>query len=410
MDTHSINAGESAPARVTTLSQREAWLQAVLEATRDGVLVEDSEVIVFVNHAYLTLFGYERSEDLIGRHVSILMVPEEQERMLGFGRRRVCGESAPTVYEFKGRHRDGRQLDLEASVSHSMVAGRHYITTAIRDISERKRADEALRRAHEELEERVSQRTAELVKAYAALQTEAAERKQAEQGRKQLLRQLVAAQEEERRRIARELHDQMGQPLTAILMGLKSLSVNHPGGAGDVELSLDRVQRLQVLTEHLAHKVHTLAWELRPAALDDLGLQTALYNYAEQWSELSRVSIDVHCHGIDGRRFPAHLETTLYRVVQEALTNVLKHAGADRVSLIVELRLDGDLIAVVEDNGLGFDAEAVLAAPIKERRLGLLGMRERVALVGGTLDFESAPGVGTSVFVRIPGEDKNHGD
>jgi signal transduction histidine kinase len=132
-----------------------------------------------------------------------------------------------------------------------------------------------------------------------------------------------------------------------------------------------------------------------------LGLHTALSNYVEEWSERSRITADFHSSGLSKQRLPPHLETTVYRIVQEALTNVLKHAKAQNVSIIVEHR-DKRVLAIVEDDGCGFDAEEMMNKPAKERRLGLLGMQERVALVGGALNIESTSGAGASVYVRIP--------
>ncbi|HZE72851.1 MAG TPA: PAS domain S-box protein [Pyrinomonadaceae bacterium] len=222
------------------------------------------------------------------------------------------------------------------------------------------------------------------------------DRKQAEEARKQLQRRLVTAQEDERRRLSRELHDHMGQSLAALMLGLKSLT-----DSGEFPSSgRDRLQQLQTLTSQLAQETHSLARDLRPSALDDLGLHTALSNYVEEWSERSGVQADFHSNGLIKERLPAHIETAVYRLVQEALTNVLKHAQATNVSVIVEYR-GNRLRVIVEDDGCGFDAEAMMKAPAKERRLGLLGMQERVALLGGLLDVESTPTVGTTVLANI---------
>jgi signal transduction histidine kinase len=147
--------------------------------------------------------------------------------------------------------------------------------------------------------------------------------------------------------------------------------------------------------------IHRLAWELRPSALDDLGLELALRRYTTEWSESTGVPIDFHSHGVDGRRLPPECETTLYRITQEALTNVARHAKARRVSVLLERRTDLASL-IVEDDGKGFDAEAALAAATTQGSLGLLGMQERAKLAGGTLEFESTPGAGATVFVRLP--------
>jgi signal transduction histidine kinase len=212
-----------------------------------------------------------------------------------------------------------------------------------------------------------------------------------------LLQRLATAQEEERRRLARELHDQTAQHLTALSLGLKSLrdASPEPSPAGR------RLQDLQGLTDLLGRQVHDLALELRPPAIDDLGLHMALLNHAEEWSGRSGVDVDFHCTGLDDGRLPLPIESALYRVVQEALTNVFKHAAAQRVSLVLR-RSSDQVLAIVEDDGRGFDAEAVLGPSGADGRLGLLGMQERLALVGGTLTVEAVPGGGTTVIARIP--------
>ena len=190
----------------------------------------------------------------------------------------------------------------------------------------------------------------------------------------------------------------MGQHLPALMLGLKALKDSGHSGPPAV----DRLQQLQDLAERIARDAHTLARDLRPAVLDDFGLHTALSNYLDEWSERCGISVDFHSTGFDeDERLSPHIEITLYRTVQEALTNVIKHAQAGHVSLILE-RSSETVLAVVEDDGKGFNVEAVLGAPVSERRLGLLGMQERVELVGGTLAIESAPDTGTTVAVRIP--------
>lgn len=223
------------------------------------------------------------------------------------------------------------------------------------------------------------------------------ERKEAEQLRYHVLSRIVAAQEEERRRVSRELHDQMGQNLAALIVGLEGLKAN----VAAAPAALDHLRELQELANRLSQEVHSLAWELRPPALDDLGLHAALERYVEQWSERSGVIIDWHANGFTARRLPSEVETTLYRVIQEALTNVLKHAQANRVSLILRIAAD-HVLAIVEDNGKGFDAEFTMRALDLHHKLGLVGMRERVLLVNGTLNVESVPEHGTTVYVRIP--------
>ena len=260
-----------------------------------------------------------------------------------------------------------------------------------RSDAKRRHAEDALRNAYNDLEQRVEERTAELSRVNENLQAEIIKHKESETARLQLLRRLVTAQEEERRRISRELHDQTGQHLTALLLGLKTLNNSSDNGSASLHKGL---LQLQKLTERLVDEAHHLAWELRPSALDDLGLETALSNYVEKWSDRSSISLDFHS-GLGKLRLPAPVETAVFRIVQEALTNVLKHAQANRVSVMLEYRND-ELLVIVEDNGRGFQ-------PGQERDgLGLVGIRERVACVGGKLNIESEPGSGTTLVVRIP--------
>jgi signal transduction histidine kinase len=263
--------------------------------------------------------------------------------------------------------------------------------------AERRRAEGELRRARDELEAKVAERTEELSRVNETLKAEVAEHRKVDAERGQLLKRLVTAQEEERRRISRELHDQMGQYLSAMMLRLKTLQPLVEGQ----EAALSGLQKLEELNGKLVDEVHHLAWELRPAALDDLGLHTVLQNYTEKWSERSGIAVDFHSGGLGRQRLPPDVETTVYRIVQESLTNVLKHAEARRVSVIVERRRD-HLLVIIEDDGRGFEVEEVSRAQGPGGGLGLLGMRERVALVGGALSLDSSPGWGTTARVRIP--------
>src|SRR5215471_4928501 len=204
------------------------------------------------------------------------------------------------------------------------------------------------------------------------------------------VRRVVQAQELERQNLARELHDETGQALTSILLGLKPLEealADHPARAALAELREHVVSALQ--------DVRRLAVELRPAVLDDLGLVPALERLTDAFAEQSDVRIDFHS-ALGEKRLPSEVETTLYRVVQESLTNIVKHANAHHVSVSVARRESG-VAAVIEDDGAGFDPRAV-----REDGVGLLGMRERLALVDGRLEIESRPGAGTTIVAEVP--------
>ena len=276
---------------------------------------------------------------------------------------------------------------------------------SIRYAIERKRSEEALKQAEAalqqeraQLEHKVRERTADLSALNQALQAEILQRQRAEQASQLVLRRLSEAQETERGRISRELHDRLGQDLTALKLGLENLRRQNPlAAAAGKDLG-----RLDKLVEGLMRDIHRLAWELRPPVLDDLGLDLALRRLTGDWSQNTGVPVDLHTGGdLGAHRLPHEFETTLYRIAQEALTNAARHAQAKRVSVLLERR-PGYVSLIVEDDGRGFDAPGMMGAPASPGRLGLLGMQERVRLAGGTLTIESAPGAGATVFVRLP--------
>jgi two-component system, NarL family, sensor histidine kinase DevS len=204
------------------------------------------------------------------------------------------------------------------------------------------------------------------------------------------VRRVVQAQELERQRLARELHDETGQALTSILLGLKPLEealADHPARAALAELREQVVNALQ--------NVRRLAVELRPAVLDDFGLVPALERLTDAFAEQSDVRVDFHS-ALGDVRLPSEVETTLYRVVQESLTNIVKHANAHNISVSIARRAS-TVAAVIEDDGAGFDQRAV-----RGEGVGLLGMRERLSFVEGRLEIESRPGAGTTIVAEVP--------
>jgi PAS domain S-box-containing protein len=223
------------------------------------------------------------------------------------------------------------------------------------------------------------------------------ERKRAEAERAAAMSRLAMVQEEERRRLARELHDQTAQRLVALAVELKTLETNLAAGRPQG----DRVRSLRKTVDDLQQHVRRLAWDLRAGELVEGDLERALREYVEDWSDRVGVPVDCECRGLGGKRLPAPVAATLYRVAREALANVEKHARARRVSVLLE-RDKTVARLTVEDDGRGFDEDAVREAPEAAPRLGLLGMKERVALVGGKLLIESSPGSGTTVLARVP--------
>lgn len=204
------------------------------------------------------------------------------------------------------------------------------------------------------------------------------------------VRRVVEAQELERARLARELHDETGQALTSILLGLKPLE--ETAESPEARAALDSVRELVIST---LQDVRRLAVELRPSALDDFGLVPAVERLTDTFREQSGLQVDLETQ-LGDERLPSEAETTLYRVIQEALTNIIKHSAASRVSILLQ-RKNGAVVAVVEDDGNGFDP-----SDTRPDSLGLAGMSERVSLAGGRLQVETSPGSGTTVVAEMP--------
>jgi PAS domain S-box-containing protein len=616
------------------VKQNEERLRAIFEASQDGILVEDNERIIYVNKSYLGLFGYDEAKELIGQHISVVISPEDTERVMEFGRSRLSGEHPPSKYEFKGRRKNGKLIKVEASVSKSTVADKTFITTILRDITERKRQEEKLREFAQRIEQQsrifdttlssitdfayifdkagrfaysnqplldllgikfeeilgknffdlkypddlaerlqkqiqqvfdtkeklvdetpfisptgisgyyeyifspviatdgsvevvagstrdITQRKrieealreseeksrnilesitdaflsidrewrftyinrqaerllerkssdllgknmwdeypalndSEFGKAYkqAAYQRLAStvisfypdhdrwyeahvypapdgitiyfrnvtERKQAEEilrrshevlearvlkrtkelekvneERERALHQLVTVQEDERQRIARDLHDHLGQQLTALRLKLEILKKM---SAGDESL-YKQIDEAVKVARQLDSDVDFLAWQMRPTTLDDLGIVAALAHYVRQWAMHSDISAEFNADRFGKIRLTDDAETNFYRITQEALNNISKHAQASSVNVLLEPR-EGFAVLIIEDDGIGFEPDKQTSDEEDRKQMGLIGMQERAALIGGKLEIESAKGEGTTIFVSVP--------
>jgi PAS domain S-box-containing protein len=216
------------------------------------------------------------------------------------------------------------------------------------------------------------------------------ERQQQEEDRTRLIEQVMSAQEEERGRIARELHDETGQSLTAVLVGLRTIE-----GSRTISEAVELARQLREVAARTLGDVGRLARGLHPGVLDDLGLGVAVTRHVQEFARLHAIAEETRIEGLDAEPLLPLVQTTVYRVLQEALTNVAKHARARRVS--VRLERDDTMVELqVRDDGVGFKPGA------NHRGLGLQGMRERAALLGGTAQLESAPGEGTLITARFP--------
>ena len=284
-----------------------------------------------------------------------------------------------------------RDMTARRAEELATVIAREHAQTAIRLKGE---LLQQLERASEEARQVARERTDELTGTSARLEQERAERTRLEARRFVLLRQLLAAEENERLRLSRELHDHLGQLVTALRLGLSALG----RGVAPAPAAIDDLSQLSL---ELARELSHIASDLRPPALDRLGLIPALRGQVDDWSARYRIAADFEAVGVTTERFSSEVETTLYRAVQEGLTNAAKHAGAQHVSVLLIRRPDS-IGVVVEDDGIGFDVASVTESAAHTRRFGLVGVRERVDLLGGSFRIESSEGGGSTLFVQIP--------
>ena len=330
------------------------------------------------------LFGYA-AEDIIGRPVAVLFTPEDRAAGVPQQELQTAVETGLAEDERWHIRKDGSRFfcsGFTTRLGHDASLGFAKIA---RDLTAQRAAALSLERAREELEARVQHRTSEL-------QAEIGRRAEAQENVARLLGKLVTAQEDQRARIARDLHDQIGQQLTALRLTLERV---RRSAAGPPE-TREAVDRALGLAGEIDSAVDFLAWELRPAVLDHLGLAAALPRFIEEWSTYYGIEATSHVAGTFAGQLSPDAETTFYRVAQEALNNVAKHAHATRVDVVLEQRGDS-VVLVVEDDGVGFDPSERGAG---ERGFGLAGMRERAALIGAAFQVESAAGRGTSIFLR----------
>jgi PAS domain S-box-containing protein len=343
--------------------------QAVLEETRDRFI----ELYDFAPTGYLTLDGngVVIEINLTGAH------------LLGRPRREV--EGLPFLGFVAPTHR-GRFLD-HLRACRAAVSG----APVVLELPVRSEGSE-LREV--QLVSRCRQRDGEPTVQLFTSMLDVSLRVRLEREREDLFRRLVTVQEEERRRIARDIHDQLGQQMTALRLHLEALRT---AVRGNPQLA-EQAERTERIAEELDRSVDFLTWDLRPAALEHLGLSAALSHLVRGWSERFGIAGQFEAAGADGLRLSRDAEANLYRLAQEALHNVVKHAGATRVGVFLERRHPGAVL-IIEDDGVGFDLSAHRGE--LGSGLGLLSMRDRATLAGGELEIESSPGTGTTIFVRV---------
>ncbi|HXH70929.1 MAG TPA: PAS domain S-box protein [Pyrinomonadaceae bacterium] len=352
---------------VEDISERKAAEEAVRESKeRLQLLIESaSDYAIFTitpdnivdswNAGAEKVFGF-KEEEIIGKSGAILFTLEDRARDVPEKEIKCASETGKAEDERWHIRKDGSRFYASGVMQPLRDGGIHGFVKICRDQTEKIEAEKILRN-------------------------------------KETLQKLIGAQEDERKRIARDLHDELGQQLTALRFKLEATRK-----ICEEEKICGKIDEIQLIAKQIDANVDFLAWELRPAALDDLGLIAALENYVREWSHHAGVSAEFHASKSKKTRLAPEVETNLYRITQEALNNTHKHAKAKSVSVVLEKR-DNLIVLIIEDDGEGFNPKL---KKNRSRGLGLIGMEERSALVGGTFEIESAPKQGTTIFVRVP--------
>jgi PAS domain S-box-containing protein len=350
-------SGRRGPQAVTLAGGEPAY-RILVEAMIEGAAtLSRNGAVLYCNRRFAELICRPPGK-VIGIAIQSLVAETERDRFEAFLAEAKKGVAKD---EFSLRRRDGSLVPVYLSLNRFRGYAGHVLGLVITDLSEQKRKH-------------------------------AAEIKQAAAMHRLLLERAFTVQEEERRRIARELHDEAGQLLTSLLVGLRTLE-----DSVKITEVKARGHRLRELAAQAMEEIGRLARGLHPTVLDDHGLGVALSRYVAEYAETHKIAVHLTLSGLDSSNLPLAAQTKLYRILQEALTNVARHSGAKKVSILFA-RSATVLKVAVSDDGCGFDAKAVAAS---SQRLGIQSMRERAAMLGGTVSFTS-PGKGARILVQIP--------
>jgi len=329
-----------------------------------GIFIHQDGRFVFVNDRFAKLHGYT-TEELLGMEYKALIHPDDREVMTERASKRLKGESVPFQYEVQRLKKDGGTLWCEMIAASIEYRGKPAIMGNIVNITKRKQAEEHVRT---------------------------------------LTQQLMKAQENERQRIARYLHDNVAQDLSLVRIGCETLFDNYPS------IYIGIRQKLSELSTILKRSISALrnfAYDLHPPGLEQLGLVRTVYQYCEEFAEKNKININFFAAGMDDLTIPFDTEINLYRLIQEALWNIKKHADAASVTLKMVASFPY-IILRIEDDGKGFDIKDRMVSAIKEKRMGLRSMEERVGLLNGKMKIQSRPTEGTKIWIEVPYKEQNH--
>jgi PAS domain S-box-containing protein len=342
------------------LRASEEKYRTVVETSLGAIYVHQDGIFTFANQRLAEMLGYTGPEEIIGRYFWEFVHPDDRNMVKSRGLSRQRGDFTPRQYSFRGIKKDGAAIWIELRATNAMYMGKPAVLGNFIDITKRKRAEEEIRH---------------------------------------LSRRLIEISEEEKRIIARDLHDEFGQALTSLHFDLEALEKSLPEGQKEQK---QRCGLLMNQVEKLADNIRKTTAHLRPDLLDHLGLVPTLEWYINDFAA-RRKEIEVNFQAVGfKKRLETQTEIVLYRILQECLNNISKHAQAKHVNIMLTYSYP-KVIFIIKDDGIGYEqAEDGLPRDILKEGIGLLSMRERVASLKGTIDINSTPGRGTVIRVEFP--------
>ena len=346
------------------LRESEQKYSTLVEDALIGVYIIKDGVIEFANDKFAAIYGYEKDE-LIGMQSLDLAHPEDRDLIKEMRAKRLKGEKVPSEYEIRGLRKNGETIWVMRSFSLINYKDGPAISGIVSDMTKRREAEEALRESGQEL--------------------------------RILSNQLLSAEEKERKRIARELHDGIGQALSAIKFSVEN-SLRQLGNQAD-DSELKSLEAVIPLTQKTIEEVRRIVKDLRPSILDDLGILATINWFCREFQDIyAGIRIERAVEILE-KDIPSLLKTVIYRILQEALNNVAKHSGADLVRLTLA-KSDCGIELEIQDNGDGFDLAKTISLKPAQRGFGLASMRERAELSGAVFDIVSTVGEGTVIRVK----------
>ena len=377
------------------ITKAKRFEQLLEKVTDFAIIFKNTEGIIQEwNVGAERLFGYTRDE-AIGQSILIIYTPEDRANRISPLEMKTAAETGVAEDERWHLRKDG-SVFFASGLLHAIYeeGALTCFVKIVRDLTERVELEAALQSSRDTLEIKVRERTSVQGEANRILRLEMAANRRNDVLRQRLMQRVINTQEDERKRISRDIHDHLGQEMTSLRMQLQSFREQ----LGDDPKLTEQFDKVQKTAEALDATVDFIAWELRPAHIENLGLEAAVHNYAEQWSNQFQATAEVVAKLPSDQRLPLEIEVNLYRIVQEALNNIAKHAKANNVSISLQ-KPEDKIVLIIEDDGVGFDIEENIN---QTQGLGLIGMGERAALINGEIEIESAIGNGTTIYIRVP--------